>query len=551
MQIARNNQKNASDALTLDAPLVNSTQPRRAWLPWLLAIISGGLQVVIFPVPNWNVLCWVALAPLLIALLDGAQRSGGRTGSALVRGFLLGWISGIICYAGSCYWVYHVMHSYGGLDPFVAGGVLVLFCLYVGLVHGLFGAVLTWIALRPKWGQRGLILAAPFVWVGAEFFRARIIGFPWDLLGTVLVDNIPLSRIASVTGVYGLSFEIMLMNAALVAILYGRRERRVLMLAAAILIIGIVETGSYLEPQPAIPTGTARLVQPNISLDQQWNAESYDKTLAELKQISIPQPGEGMPGDPLPDLVIWPESPAPFFANDSRFRQTLSDIATGTNAYVLAGTIELLRDGDNSQLYNSAELVAPNGDWLARYDKIHLVPFGEYVPFKDMFSFAKKLTKEVGDYVPGTERLVLPVHSYKLGTFICYESIFPDEIREFANHGAGLLVNISNDGWFGETGAPGQHLRMARMRAIENNRWVLRATNTGITATIDPYGRAVQQARRNVQVAVNMPYGVVTGTTFYTRHGDWFAWMCVIACAIIAVLTLVERRPLRTGQNIE
>ncbi len=548
MQTAQDNHKNTSDALTVDAPLAIQSHSRRAWLSWLLAIISGALQVVIFPVPNWNFLCWIALAPLLIALLDAANRSTGRTIPALVRGFLLGWVTGVTVYAGSCYWVYHVMKFYGGLSAPVAAGVLLLFCLYVGLVHGLFGAALTWIASRPNWGQRGLILAAPFLWVGAEFFRARVIGFPWDLLGTVLVDNIPLSRIASLTGVYGLSFEIVLMNAALVAILYGRRERRLLMLAAAILILGIVETGSYLEPPPAIPTGTARLVQPNISLDQQWTAESYDKTLADLKRISIPQPGEGMPGDPLPDLVIWPESPAPFFANDSRFEQTLSEIATGTNSYVLAGTIGVLRDGDNSQLFNSAELVAPNGDWLARYDKIHLVPFGEYVPFKDLFSFARKLTKEVGDYIPGTQRLVLPVHSYKLGTFICYESIFPDEIREFANNGAGLLVNISNDGWFGETGAPGQHLRMARMRAIENNRWVLRATNTGITATIDPYGRVIQQARRNVQVAVNMPYGVVTSTTFYTRHGDWFAWLCVVACAIIAVLALVPRRPLRTDQ---
>jgi apolipoprotein N-acyltransferase len=290
-------------------------------------------------------------------------------------------------------------------------------------------------------------------------------------------------------------------------------------------------------------------VQPNISLNQQWTAQSYEQTLADLARISVPHPGEGMPGDPLPDLVIWPESPAPFFINDARFHQTLSIIATEAHVYVLAGTLGVLRDGDISQLYNSAELVAPNGDWLARYDKIHLVPFGEYVPFQDMFSFAKKLTKEVGDFVPGTQRVVLPVHSYKLGTFICYESIFPDEIREFARDGAGLLVNVSNDGWFGETGAPGQHLRMARMRAIENNRWVLRSTNTGITATIDPYGRIVQQARRNVRVALDMPYGVVTDTTFYTRHGDWFAWFCVMACAIIAVLALFLRRPLRTGKT--
>jgi apolipoprotein N-acyltransferase len=550
MQTAPKNHENAQKLPQSETEFTLSNKNSRMnWLPWLLAIISGGLQVVIFPIPNWNFLCWIALAPLLVALLYAARTSVDRPLTAMRRGFLLGWISGIIFYAGSCYWVYHVMHYYGGLATPVAAGVLILFCLYVGLVHGLFGGLLTWVASRPNWGQRGLILAAPFLWVGAELFRARVIGFPWDLLGTVLVDNIPLSRIASVTGVYGLSFEIALMNAALVAILYGRRERRVLMFAAAILIIGIVETGSYMEPPKAIPTGTARLVQQNISLDQRWTPQTYEQTLADLTQISVPHPGDGMPGDPLPDLIIWPESPAPFFANDVYFRQALSTIAIDAHAYVLAGTLGVQRSGDESKLFNSAELVAPNGDWVARYDKIHLVPFGEYVPFQDMFSFAKKLTKEVGDFVRGTERLVLPVHSYKLGTFICYESIFPDEIREFARNGAGLLVNISNDGWFGDTGAPGQHLRMARMRAVENDRWVLRSTNTGITATIDPYGRIVQQARRNVRVAVDMPYGVVTGTTFYTRHGDWFAWFCVIACAIIAGLALFGRPLFRTGKT--
>jgi apolipoprotein N-acyltransferase len=371
-----------------------------------------------------------------------------------------------------------------------------------------------------------------------------VIAFPWDLLGTALVDNIPLSRIASVTGVYGLSFEIMLVNAAFVSILVGRRERRVLMLAAWILLVGMMETGSYVSPPAAIPTGTARLVQQNISLDQRWTPDSYEQTLADLEKLSVMQPGEGMPGDPLPDLILWPESPAPFYGNDPRYISTLSTIARQTNAYALAGSLGVVRGSDTTQqVYNSAELVAPTGDFIARYDKIHLVPFGEYVPFKDMFSFAKKLTKEVGDFVPGTERLVLPVHSYKMGTFICYESIFPDEIRLFAREGAGLLVNISNDGWFGDTGAPLQHLRMARMRAIENDRWVLRSTNTGVSVSIDPFGRVVQQLRRNVRTAVNVPYGVVTSTTFYTRHGDWFVW----TCAIISLVALFVRSPFRTG----
>jgi apolipoprotein N-acyltransferase len=544
MQIAREHHENArAESFIGEQQSLSQSGPRFGWLPWALAIISGGLQVVIFPIPNWTFLCWIALAPLLVALL---RIGPAKSLVVLRRGFLLGWIAGIIFYAGSCYWVYHVMAYYGGLDTAVALGVLILFCLYVGLVYGLFGSLFALLASR--WGARSL-LAVPFLWVTTELFRARVIGFPWDLLGTVLVDNIPLSRIASVTGVYGLSFEVALINCALVAILFGRRQRRVLTLAAAILLIGMIEAGSYFEPPQSAGGGTARLVQPNISLDQQWTPESYQQTLKDLAYISIPHAGEGMPGDPLPDLIIWPESPAPFFTNDPLLRQTLSGIATDAHAYVLAGTIGLVRGVDTSEIYNSAELVAPSGDWLARYDKIHLVPFGEYVPFKDLFSFAKKLTREVGNFVPGAERLVLPVHSYKVGAFICYESIFPDEIREFANHGATLLVNISNDGWFGVTGAPAQHLRMARMRAIENNRWVLRSTNTGITASIDPFGRVVQQARRNVRVALDMPYGVVTGTTFYTRHGDWFAWSCVFACAIIFVLALFLRRPFRTGTS--
>ncbi len=513
--------------------------------PWLLAIVSGVLQVVIFPLPNWTFLCWIALAPLLVALLQAGRDREGRGWAAFARGFLLAYVSGIIFYAGSCYWIYHVMSVYGGLPGLVAAGVVVLFCLYVGLIHGIFGGLLAFVASRRRGGRRAVVLVAPFLWVAMELVRSRVLGFPWDLLGTVLVDNIPLSRIAGVTGVYGLSFEIMLMNAALVGILYGRRERRVLMLAAGILIVGVVETGSYLEPPAAIPTGTARLVQTNLPLNLNWTPQLYEQTLADLARISVPHSGEGMPGDPLPDLVIWPESPAPFFLNDSRFHQTISGIGVDAHAYVLAGALGVVRGSDRSEIYNSAELVAPNGDFVARYDKIHLVPFGEYVPFKDLFSFAKKLTQEVGDFVPGTEQTLLPVHSYKMGTFICYESIFPDEVRQLANHGAGLLVNISNDGWFGETGAPFQHLQMARMRAIENHRWVLRSTNTGVTASIDPFGRVVQKAQRNVRVAPDMPYGVVTETTFYTRHGDWFAW----ACAIISVGALFLRPPFRTGRT--
>jgi apolipoprotein N-acyltransferase len=509
-------------------------------MPWFLVALSGALQILIFPLPNLTFLCWVAIAPLLIAVIRTGTGLQGRGWPAFLRGFLLGYLCGGIYYAFSCFWMAEVMHNYGDISIPISGLILLAFCLAAGSVHALFGGLLAFVASRPRWGTRALVLA-PFFWVAMELYRARLYNFPWDQLGTVLADNIPLSRIASITGTYGLSFEIMLVNAAFASAFLGRRERRVLMLAACILFAGVLETGRYFEPPPSPISGTARIVQQNIPLNQNWTPQNFEATLSDLERISVPHPGEGMSGDPLPDLIIWPESPAPFFESDPRVRQTLSRIAQESRAYVLAGTLGTVPRGEEGDVYNSAQLVAPNGEWTARYDKIHLVPFGEYVPLKNILSFAGQLVREVGNFARGTERVVFPVHSYKLGTFICYEATYADEVREFAANGATLLVTISNDGWFGNGAAPVQHFRMARMRAIENQRWVLRSTDTGISASIDPFGRVVQQLRRNVRVAVDVPYGIVTGTTFYTRHGDWFAWMCVIVCAIIVLRALFSR----------
>jgi apolipoprotein N-acyltransferase len=222
-------------------------------------------------------------------------------------------------------------------------------------------------------------------------------------------------------------------------------------------------------------------------------------------------------------------------------------VATHANAYFIVGglgTTGTLGSARPESLYNSAALLTPNGEWLARYDKVHLVPFGEYVPYKSILFFAEKITREVGDFSRGSARTVFKLPFYNVGTFICYESVFPNEIRQFAANGANVLVNISNDGWFGNTAAPEQHLNQARMRAIENNRWILRATNTGITAAIDPYGRVVARVPRNIRTALQAPYGVVQGATFYTRQGDWFAY----ACAIISIAVLVTRTGVRMRQ---
>ena len=372
-----------------------------------------------------------------------------------------------------------------------------------------------------------------------ELARTRITGFPWGLLGTTQVDNIPLSRIASVTGVYGLSFEIMLVNAALAAAFLVPRDKRKRLLLAAVIAALILQAGS-LVPSPALGADhTAVLVQANVPIleGSDWTKQYFNDTLRDLTEISL-APGSS-PSHP--DLIVWPENPAPFYASDPLFRDAVSNLARQSNAWVLAGNIGIRNasatPNQPTEIYNSASLVSPTGDWVSRYDKIHLVPFGEYVPFKQIFSFAGGLTKEVGDFSRGTSRVPLGAGGARLGVFICYESIFPDDIRQFADNGAQVLVNISNDGWYGDSGAYAQHLKQSRMRAVENNRWLLLDTNTGVTAAIDPNGRIVASAPRKTRTTLQAPYALTSTTTVYTRHGDWFAY----ACAIISLAALFMR----------
>lgn len=524
---------------------------------WALAALSGVLQVLIYPSPNLNFLCWIAFAPLLVALCRARESETVRLpeslGTSLVpasawQGFLLAWLSGAIWAAGTCFWIFHVMHRYGGLDVVTSIGVLILFCLALGANFGLFGLLFGFAVGGPQakkpWITWALI-AAPFLWVAVELHRAKILGFPWDPLGTVQVDNIPLGRIATITGVYGLSFEIMLVNTAFAAAFLAKRRQRIIILVCAVLVSILVQSSVLIKPPALAAPETARLVQENIPILDQWTNEQFQQTLRFMREDSVPDEKNLMPGEPRPSVVVWAESPAPFFIDDPVFRQAAGDIARQANAHLIIGTVgknnapEMRRADD---IYNSAALITPTGEWAARYDKIHLVPFGEYVPFKVLLgSFVDKLTREVGNFVPGTVRTPFDLGDYKAGVFICYESIFPGEIREFAANGAGIFINMSNDGWFGYYGAPEQHLNQARMRAIENNRWLLRATNTGITGVVDPFGRVVMTAPRDVRTVLDVPFGVVSATTFYTRHGDVFAYLCAIIAAVAVALGVRAR----------
>jgi apolipoprotein N-acyltransferase len=511
---------------------------------WQLILLSATLQILIFPLPNLYMLSWVAITPLLIAILRARPPKTLQLQAGIkllpaspLQAFVLAYACGILWYAGTCYWIYSVMHQYGGVNTPAGIGILILFCLYLAIYHGVFGLLVSLLARGSPNNLRALLLS-PVLWVAVELARTRITGFPWGLLGTTQVDNIPLARIASVTGVYGLSFEIMLVNAALAAAFLVEREKRKRLLLAVVIAALILQAGR-LVPAPASPADrSAVLVQANVPIleGSDWTKQYFNDTLRDLSEISLNSNG-GLH----PDLIVWPESPAPFYNSDPLFRDAVNAVARKSNAWLLTGSIGTRNASATpdqaTEIYNSASLVSPHGDWTSRYDKIHLVPFGEYVPFKQIFSFAGGLTKEVGDFSRGTSRAPLDAGGAKLGTFICYESIFPDDIRQFAENGAQVLVNISNDGWYGDSGAYAQHLKQSRMRAVENNRWLLLDTNTGLTAVIDPNGRIMASAPRKKRTALRAPYALSNATTFYTRHGDEFAYLC----AIISIAALFMR----------
>jgi apolipoprotein N-acyltransferase len=509
---------------------------------WLLVLLSAAMQVVIFPLPGIYILSWFALAPLLLALLRArpvvelqVSDAGRLIPAKPVQGFLLGYLCGILWYAGTCYWIFDTMRQYGGLSVPMALLALVFFSCYLGLYHGFFGLLMSLLA-RGRNYRRALV-GAPFIWVAVELARTRITGYPWNLLGTAQVDNIALSRIATATGVYGISFEIVLVNVAFAAAFLIPPQKRGAMLAAALAAAAVLQAGRLVEAPSAHADHTALLVQQNIPVSADWTPNYFQQTLSDLANLTIKSAGNDAAAKI--DLVVWPESPAPFFTNDARFRGPLSDLARRLNVPIVTGSIgsDASTPNADAPVYNSAALVSPNGEWIARYDKVHLVPFGEYLPFPSLFSFAGGLTKEVGAFERGVSRRPLVAEGKQLGVFICYESVFPDEVRQFANNGAQVFLNISNDGWYGDSGAYAQHLNQTRMRAIENNRWLLSTTDTGVTAAIDPWGRIAARVPRKQRTVLVAHYALTFVTSFYTRHGDWFAF----ACAIISIGALLQR----------
>ena len=545
---------------------------------WAMAALSGVLQILPFPIagptPLWRTaFCWIALLPLLWALLGNDKTRNPLT---LLQAALLGYACGFLWYLGNCYWIYQTMYLYGGLAKPIAAGILVLFCLYLGLYHALFGTLIA--AFRRRFGRQAALLMVPFAWVAVELARARITGLPWDLLGIAQVDNPLLTRLAPITGVYGLSFVIAAVNALwLIRIrLRERRFTRPVLTIVGVIIIVVYVVGLRLiaNPKASPTTATATLVQENLEVGAantgppptfQQFIESFSylsrypsprfllgiPELVDTPSVYLirhPEPTAGADPSTQPptptDLIVWPESPAPFEDLDPHFRNAMSALARTDKTPVIVGSIGIDPDPTSKSgytMYNCASFINPDGTFAGRYDKMHLVPFGEYVPYKDLFFFAKNLLNEVGSFEPGKERTIFNTSGHNYGVFICYESIFGDEIRQLSQQGADVLVNISNDGWYGDTSAAWQHLNMVRMRAIENHRWILRATNTGVTAAINPYGRVTAAAPRHQRTSIRVHFAYEHDLTFYAAHGDLFAYACAIITTLVLVFSLQRK----------
>lgn len=543
-----------------------------------MAALSAILQILPFPIagptPLWRTaFCWIALLPLVWALLGNTKTGNPLT---LRQGAALGYLCGFIWYLGNCYWIYQTMYLYGGLAKPIAAGILILFCLYLGLYHALFGTLIA--SFRRRFGRQAALLLVPFAWVAVELARARITGLPWDLLGNAQVDNPLLTRLAPVTGVYGLSFIIAAVN-ALWLIRIRIRERRFTRLAltvagVAVIVLYIAGLRLIANPMPSPTTATATLVQENLEVGAantgpQPTKQQFFESFSYLSRypsprflLGIPElpdtpsvflirnqsPVDGAnPDSPIPtpaDLIVWPESPAPFEDTDPDFRAAMSALASAAKAPVIVGNTGFEPDTTAKSgytIYNRASFITPDGTFAGHYDKMHLVPFGEYVPYKEFFFFAKSLLNEVGLFEPGRERSVFKTVGHTYGVFICYESIFGDEIRHLAQEGAEVLVNISNDGWYGNTSAAWQHLNMVRMRAIENHRWILRATNTGVTAAINPYGRVTAAAPRHQRTSIRVHFAYENDLTFYARYGDLFAYACAFLTALALAFGLQRK----------
>ena len=505
-----------------------------------LAIFSGLL--LIFAFPDWNLwsLGWVGSAPLIMAVVRERK---------FWRSLLLGTVTGTVFYAGSSYWVTYSMHNYGGLSLWLCYIILVVFSATLGVFTGLFAAVL---GLSIKRFGGWSILAAPVVWAASEWIRLQATGMGWNPLGYSQAFQPAVIQVSRFGGVYLVSAIMVAASTALVfALVYLERRRGIVVLTAA----GLIAATSVLYGESLRPVVeesgsiSVAVVQPNIPVDGEWNDPNFaDKMFlrhVSLSEASIHANRADSPEDTSNtiDLVIWPESPMNFeYDRDSALRRKIAEFASRNHVYLMMNTWGFPANSNAGQsIYNSAVLISREGEKIAEYDKNALVPFGEYIPARDFIPFMSDVKALVGDITPGSSLTLIEAAGAKLGTLICFETTRPDLARRMRGDGASVLVQLSNEAWFGPTSAPRQMLTTAVFRAVENNVEVIRAANSGAAARVDAYG--IVHGETPMFDTATRTWKIKTESeargdrlTFYTRHGDVFA----ISCAALTLLLLLS-----------
>jgi apolipoprotein N-acyltransferase len=456
---------------------------------------------------------------------------------------LLGFLTGIVSFLGILYWIIVAVHTYGNIPLILSGIILLLLVLYLSLFIGVFTFLIRYIQMRLKLQT---ILFAPLLWVSLEYLRSFFLtGFPWANLGYTQYLNLPFIQMADITGTYGLSFVILLVNATLFDVIrqwpkkaFPVREVVITgILLLAFLIYGYVKMGTIdrqMVDQPSLKVG---LVQGNINQAIKWDESFQRETLRIYERLSL-KVAEGKP-----DLIIWPETATPFFFQEAReYQPIILDIPARTNAFLLFGTPAFKIERGKINHYNSAFLASPSKELIGAYDKIHLVPFGEYVPLSDLLFSLGSLGEGIGNFKSGKRIYNFPLPQSKFGVLICFEIIFPDLCRRFVKEGADFLVTITNDAWFGKTSAPYQHFAIASFRAVENRVFIARAANTGITGFIDPNGRILKQGGIFTEEAMHGTIRLSKEKTFYTLYGDVFAWVCSALSLLLLGVAFIQKR---------
>jgi apolipoprotein N-acyltransferase len=465
--------------------------------------------------------------PLLVALRGASVRGG----------FTLGLIAGFIHYAGTVYWTGATVSTFGGLPVIVAVLVAALLALYMAAYIAVFGAI-TALFYR-RFHIAGLWLA-PAVWASMEYLRGILIGgFPWIPLGNTMVTFLPIAQLASLVGVHGLSVFVAVLNTgfAVASITTGRRRT----LAAAISILLIIAASLWGGLRLASNTLTqgapirVGLIQGNIAQTDKWNPARAGMILDRYMQLSRQAVDKGA------QFLIWPESSTPFYFDEEPEGDRVRGLARELRVPLLLGSDES-EPGEPPKNYNSAFMLDPAGATAAVYRKIHLVPFGEYVPFQRLLFFVGPLVEAVSAFSAGTRVTMLPVEGHMVSTAICYEVTYPSLQREAVLQGSEMLTTITNDAWYGESSAAYQHFEMAAMRAIEEGRYLVRSANTGISGIIDPYGRVLIRTSLFETVAVVGEARFVQAKTVYATIGDLAAQLSAAVVMVALAFAFVEGR---------